>query len=98
MSWIYGPLLTRPLARRFDQSRRLAGSNFEQAIDIVTAMGCRQVYVYAMGQEPWLRYVMSKVYTEESQPIVASNRLVSRCRAQGMPSERLFGEKEILLD
>ena len=27
LSWIYGALLTRPLERRKDQSRRLAGSN-----------------------------------------------------------------------
>jgi hypothetical protein len=56
------------------------------------------VSVYAMGQEPWLNYVMSIKYTEQSRPIVESNRLINECHARGMTAERLFGEKEILLN
>lgn len=97
LSWLYGPLLTRPLERTKDRSRRLAGSNYARGIDIVRRFGCRDVYVYAMGQEPWLNYVMSVKYTEESNPIVASDRLIAECREKGIAAERLFGEKEILL-
>lgn len=97
MSWIYGPLLTSPLERGKDQSRRLAGSNYEQAIGMVDQFGCKEVYVYAMGQEPWLNYVMSIKYTEQSNPIIQSNRLIEECRGRGLVAERLFGEREILL-
>jgi L-ascorbate metabolism protein UlaG (beta-lactamase superfamily) len=97
LSWLYGPLLTKPLDRKMDHSRRLAGSNYERAIDIVNKFNFKDVYVYAMGQEPWLNYIMSLKYTEDSNPIVASNRLIAECRARGITSERLFGEKEILL-
>jgi L-ascorbate metabolism protein UlaG (beta-lactamase superfamily) len=97
LSWVYGPLLTRPLDRKMDQSRRLAGSNYERAIDIVNRFGCRAAYVYAMGQEPWLNYIMSVKYTEQSNPIIASNKLIEDCLARGIQAERLFGEKEILL-
>jgi len=97
MSWMYGPLLTKPLDRKMDHSRRLAGSNYERGIDIVKRFGCKEAYVYAMGQEPWLNYVMSIKYTAESNPIKASNQLVADCHARGLPAERLFGEKEILL-
>jgi len=96
LSWLYGPLMTRKVERSMDESRRLAGSHFEQAHDIVQRFGCREVYVYAMGQEPWLNYVMSIKYTTESRPITESNRLVNECRARGIQAERLFGEKEIL--
>jgi L-ascorbate metabolism protein UlaG (beta-lactamase superfamily) len=98
LSWLYGPLLLQPIERGMDQSRRLSGSNFEQARAIVDQLGCREVYVYAMGQEPWLNYVMSIKYTEQSRPIVESNRLIEACHARGMVAERLFGEKEILID
>jgi hypothetical protein len=54
-------------------------------------------YVYAMGQEPWLNYVMSVKYTPESHPIVQSNKLLESCAQKGIVAERLFGEKEILL-
>lgn len=96
-SWLYGPLFPRRIDRKMDQSRRLAGSNFEQAIGLVDQFHCKEVYVYAMGQEPWLNYVMSIKYTEQSNPIVQSNMLVNTCRARGIPAERLFGEREILL-
>jgi L-ascorbate metabolism protein UlaG (beta-lactamase superfamily) len=97
MSWLYGPLLTRPLARRMDQSRRFDGSNCEKGLSLVKRLRPRQVYVYAMGQEPWLTYLTSIQYTEESRPIVESNKLVEHCRCQDMESDRLFGQKEILL-
>mgnify|MGYP001764162627 CR=1 FL=1 len=98
LSWVYGPLLTRPLDRKMDQGRRLAGSNYERAVDIVNRFHCRDAYVYAMGQEPWLNYIMSVKYTEQSNPIIASNKLIADCRARGLEAERLFGEKEILLN
>ena len=97
MSWIYGPLITQRIERQKDHSRRLAGSDFERAKSIVDQFHCKEVYVYAMGQEPWLNYVMSVKYTEASKPIVESNRLVEYCKSQGIVAERLFGEKEILL-
>ena len=97
VSWIYGPLLTERLERAKDHSRRLAGSNFDRAIDIVNQFHCKEVYVYAMGQEPWLNYISSIKYTEKSNPIIQSTRLVETCRQRGIPAERLFGEKEIFL-
>jgi L-ascorbate metabolism protein UlaG (beta-lactamase superfamily) len=98
LSWLYGPLLTRRIERSMDESRRLAGSNYEQALNIVNIFNCKEVYVYAMGQEPWLNYIMSIKYTDQSRPIVDSNRLIGTCRERGLVAERLFGEKEILLE
>jgi L-ascorbate metabolism protein UlaG (beta-lactamase superfamily) len=97
VSWIYGPLLTQRLERPKDHSRRLAGSNFERAIDIVNQFHCKQVYVYAMGQEPWLTFISSIKYTEKSNPIIQSTQLLETCRERGLTAERLFGEREIFL-
>jgi len=98
LTWLYGPLLTRPMERAADESRRLSGSNYEQGMHIVNCFKCKEAYVYAMGQEPWLNYIMSIKYTDQSRPIVESNRLMEACRNQGVVSERLFGEKEILME
>jgi len=97
MSWIYGPLITQRIERPKDHSRRLAGSDFDRAKALVDQFHCKEVYVYAMGQEPWLNYVMSVKYTETSKPIVHSNQLIQDCLRRGIVAERLFGEKEILL-
>lgn len=96
LSWLYGPLLTQRLDRAMDASRRLAGSNYEQAIDIVKRFSPKEVYVYAMGQEPWLNHIMSIKYSDASRPIVESNRLLEECRSRSIVAERLFGEREIL--
>jgi L-ascorbate metabolism protein UlaG (beta-lactamase superfamily) len=98
LTWLYGPLLVQRPERGMDESRRLNGSNYEQARDIVGRFNFREVYVYAMGQEPWLSYVMSLKYTPQSRPIVESDRLVEECRSRGIVSERLFGRKEIFYD
>jgi L-ascorbate metabolism protein UlaG (beta-lactamase superfamily) len=97
-SWVYGPLLTTNIDRKMDASRRLAGSNCEQALNIVERFRCKEAYVYAMGQEPWLNYVMSIKYTDSSRPVVESDRLIQECQRRGIRAERLFGEKEILLE
>ena len=95
LSWLYGPLMVKPLARKQDQTRRLDGSDYEKGIDLVNRLNPKQVYVYAMGQEPWLTYLTSIQYTEDSHPITESNRLVEECRNRGLKSERLYGHKEI---
>ena len=98
LSWVYGALLVKPLARKLDQSRRLDGSNCEKGLHLVNSLKPQQVYVYAMGQEPWLTYLTNIQYTDESRPMVESNKLVKDCVAGGRVSERLFGCKEILLE
>jgi L-ascorbate metabolism protein UlaG (beta-lactamase superfamily) len=97
LSWMYGQLCSRKIARDMDQSRRLNGSDFRLGIQIVDQLHCRQAYVYAMGQEPWLSYLTSINYTEESQPIIESNKLVEACRGRNITSERLFGSREIFV-
>ena len=98
LTWIYGPLLTQKLERVKDQSRRLAGSNFDRGIQLVDQFHCKEVYVYAMGQEPWLNHVMRVKYTDESNPIIQSNRLIDVCLNRKIIAERLYGEKELLLN
>jgi L-ascorbate metabolism protein UlaG (beta-lactamase superfamily) len=96
LTWLYGPLLTEELARDKDQSRRLAGSDFEKGISLVDIFKPKEVYVYAMGQEPWLEFISTVRYTEESKPIVQSNMLVTECLRRNIIAERLYGEKELL--
>ena len=97
LTWLYGPLLTHPLNRSFDRNRTLSGSNFEKAWSIIKKLRCKHTYVYAMGQEPWLDYVMALKYSPESIQMTESDKLVESCRKDGIESERLFGKKEWLM-
>jgi len=96
LTWLYGPLLTKKLPRDMDGSRRLAGSDCAKGMALVDIFKPKETYVYAMGQEPWCEFISSIKYTDESNPIVQSNKLVNLCKERGMLAERLFGEKELL--
>ncbi|MEI2270915.1 MBL fold metallo-hydrolase [Sphingobacterium sp. ML3W] len=96
LTWLYGPLLTEDISRENDQSRRLSGSDYRLGVKLVDIFSPKEVYVYAMGQEPWLKFISSIKYTEESNPIIQSNKLVEECLSRGIIAERLFGEKELL--
>ena len=97
LSWLYGPLLTQPLERRKDQSRRFDGSDAMKGLEMIEDMDAKNAYVYAMGQEPWCCFISSLKYTSESKPIVESDKLVKACLEKGRVAERLFGKKEILI-
>jgi len=98
LTWLYGPLLTEDLARDKDGTRRFAGSNCEKGMTLVDIFHPKEIYVYAMGQEPWIEFISSIKYTDQSNPIIASNELVTRCTEMGIVAERLFGEKELLYE
>ncbi|QRO01972.1 MBL fold metallo-hydrolase [Archangium violaceum] len=90
MSWMYGPLLSQPVPRKVDQSRRLNGSNCARASEIVNHLNPKEVYVYAMGQEPWLRHVMVLAYDEKAPQIIESNKFLEYCRGRGIRAERPY--------
>jgi L-ascorbate metabolism protein UlaG (beta-lactamase superfamily) len=96
LTWLYGPLLTKKLPRDMDGSRRLAGSDCDKGMALIDIFHPKEAYVYAMGQEPWVEFISSIKYTDESNPIVQSDKLVKLCTEQGIIAERLYGEKELL--
>ena len=98
LTWLYGPLLTKKLPRDMDGSRRLAGSDCKKGMDLVDIFNPKEIYVYAMGMEPWCEFISSIKYTDESNPIVQSNKLVELCTQRGIVAERLYGEKELLYE
>ena len=51
LSWLYKPLLTTRLNRKFDRNRTLSGADFKKVWAIVEKPQCKNVY-FAMGQEP----------------------------------------------
>ncbi len=82
-----------PLLEKYRLVRSINGAGVLEGGDVVQ----QQVYVYAMGQEPWLKYLTSIQYTDESHPIVEFNKLVAACQIKGIESERLYCQKELFL-
>lgn len=94
LNWLYGPLITREHNKEATRTRTLSGSDFGKARRLAQECGCKEAYVYSMGQEPWLNYIMNINYTEESLQLIESDKFVADCNASGVKSERLFGRAE----
>lgn len=97
LSWLYGQYLPARPTRQHDESRRLSGCNADRAWSIVEEFSCRRVFVYAMGQEPWLRHLSGLSYTPDSVQLVEAKRFLERCRNAGIQGEQLFGCKEFVI-
>jgi len=95
LTWLYGPLLTRPISRRDDESRRLSGLDSQRAWNILQEFDSRKIFVYAMGQEPWLRYIMGLEYTPDSVQLKEMEALLARCHEAGREAEYLYVSRDM---
>jgi hypothetical protein len=95
LTWLYKPLLTTPISRRNDESRRLSGLNAERAWNVIRQFEADRVFVYAMGQEPWLRFIMGLEYTPDSIQLTEVRKLLTRCAGAGVSAEQLHISKEM---
>ncbi len=92
MSWLYGSLFTKPIAREINESRRFNGSDCASAAKMVEIFNPSQVYVYALGMEPWFKYFMGMDYSEDARQIQESSRLLQICADKQVHAERLFAK------
>lgn len=95
LTWLYGPLLTLPITRKNDESRRLSGLDSERAWRVVQQLPAKNVFVYAMGQEPWLRYIMGLQYSPDSIQLREVTAFLERCREGQVNAEHLFMKREL---
>lgn len=95
LTFFYGPLRPEEPGRKQNYARKLIGSDYGRVMDLVDCFRVREVYVYAMGYEPWATYILALRYDEQHRAVIESNRVVEACRARGLLAERLFGKKEM---
>lgn len=91
LTWLYGPYLTSPVSRKDDESRRLCGSDSTRAWALIEECGCREVFVYAMGQDPWVKYLSGLDGALGGKQSAEADRLLARCRTAGIVAKRLMG-------
>jgi len=91
LNWVYGSLLDRPAKT----SRRLNGADSSSALALAKIFCCNSIYIYGMGYEPWLNYISRMHFSEDSAPVIESEKLITLCKRQGMKAERLYGSKKM---
>jgi L-ascorbate metabolism protein UlaG (beta-lactamase superfamily) len=95
LTWLYGPLFSQPVSRQVSRSRTLSGSDATQALEVVQGLGCREVYVYAMGREPWLQHLMATNYTEDSYQLQQTDAFECTARDNGIAVRQLYGSEDL---
>jgi L-ascorbate metabolism protein UlaG (beta-lactamase superfamily) len=95
LSWMYGPMMPTPLARKMDQSRRLNGSNAARGIELVRRLNPKQVHIYAMGQEPWMGHVMAMGYHENSPQLIEARKLIAWCQERSITATQPYVQAEL---
>jgi L-ascorbate metabolism protein UlaG (beta-lactamase superfamily) len=95
LSWLYGPLFTSAISRKNDESRRLSGLDSARAWKVVQEFEAANVFVYAMGQEPWLRFIMGLEYTSESYQKKEVSAFLDQCARSQLRAECLFMSREL---
>ena len=99
-TWIYGALNTVKVSKKIKDSRRLNGSDCHQAGQIIEALKPGEVYIYALGLEPWYKYFMGVDYDDDSEQKVQSAQLIELCKGDDLEAdvkkaEILYGKKDI---
>ena len=94
-TWAYGALHTKKVSKAIKNSRRLDGSDCEQALPMVHAFKAKQVYVYALGLERCFKYFNGLEHGDDSRQVLESNKFLDECRKINVPAEILYGRKQI---
>jgi hypothetical protein len=94
LTWLYQAILTKPVTKKMSDSRKLSGSNAQQAGAIVTELGAPEAYIYAMGEEDWLGHVMATSYTPESYQLKQVEQFLAWAADNGVKAEHLLMQRE----
>jgi hypothetical protein len=62
-------------------------------MSIVDMLAPKEVYIYALGLEPWYKYFMGVDYADDSEQIVQSKKFMAYCKEKNVKAEMLYGKK-----
>lgn len=99
LTWVYGPLLPKQPEHRDGQSRRSHASDAATALDLLEAVKTQRVYIYALGREPWLKYLLALDPTEDDLYMREVRKLLEAAPVQEFwDAKLLFGRQELYLE
>lgn len=96
-TWAYGALHTKKVPKAIKDSRRLDGSDCDQAVPMVKLFNAKQVYIYAIGLETCFKYFNGLEHGEDSRQVSESNRFIEECNNINVPAEMMFCKKTTIL-
>lgn len=99
LNWTSGAILPRQPKHSINQSRRYKGCDSNRGLSLLEAVAAERLYVYAMGLEPWLEFLLGLAYTPEATQLKEAQRFLSLAREAGLAEVRLLkGSCDIFFD
>jgi L-ascorbate metabolism protein UlaG (beta-lactamase superfamily) len=99
LTWTSGAILPRQPKHSINQSRRYKGCDSTRGLRLLEAVGAERLYVYAMGLEPWMEFLLGLAYTPDAKQIKEAQRFLSLAREAGLDEVRLLnGNCDIYFD
>ncbi len=99
LTWTSGSILPRQPRHSISQSRRYKGCDSNRGLNLLEAVGAERLYIYAMGLEPWLEFLLGLAYTPDATQIKEAHRFLILARESGFIEARLLkGNCDIYLD
>lgn len=92
-TWIYGALYSKPVAKNVKSSRRLNGSNCEQAYPMALAFKAKRVFLYALGMEACYKYFMGLEYDDDSKQILEAKKMIEICKEIDLDVDLMYGRQ-----
>lgn len=97
ISWPFDALFPKGRNTKLEKTRVCRGSNAEEGLAMLSTLGARRLYNYAMGLEPWLERIVGPASSPTSPRMLESDRLLTNARAMGIEAVRLEGSRAFLL-
>jgi L-ascorbate metabolism protein UlaG (beta-lactamase superfamily) len=97
LSWTNGCLLPARPEKEHENGRRYHGCSAATAISLMEAVGARQLYLYAMGLEPWMDHLLGLGMNEGAPQWKESEAALRQARARQVHAERLNGPRDIMI-
>jgi L-ascorbate metabolism protein UlaG (beta-lactamase superfamily) len=98
LTWVYGPLLPKAPTHRHSQDRRSNGCDAAGALALARSLRCRRTFVYAVGREPWVRYLLALTPAEDDLYMREIKKFIEALRRElDVEGTLLFGSAEMII-
>lgn len=98
ISWPFDALFPKGRNTKLEKTRVCRGSNANEGLAMLEALGARRLYNYAMGLEPWLERIVGPASSPTSPRMLESDRLLANARSRGLTAERLEAPRTFRLE
>jgi L-ascorbate metabolism protein UlaG (beta-lactamase superfamily) len=95
ISWPIQGLFPKKRNRALEATRKCRGSNYDEGVELLRVVRPKRLFNYAMGLEPWVRYIVGPASPPESPRMKAAQKLMETAGTMGVFAKCLRGAQDV---